>query len=202
LARAFAEEDGEVELASEGSAAMPYKFKCKHCGSQFSLEQQLEEHEAECGKVGAAEKPSAPASSAGVATSSAKPMRCKYCGEVFEDFGRYGAHRWAVHREGVLAELAKRREERKADEKKIDAQIKGNGHRAGAETAAPSSRPPKVTASPAAPENGTLCPTCGGPLSTQTAQLVAEFRRSGIPEPQAFELIRIARRVLITSPTN
>ena len=160
---------------------MSYRFACKHCGSRFSLQQQLDEHEAACGEIGQAK---------GKVTTppTANSRACKYCGQVFENFGEYGTHRWAAHREGVLAELAKRREQRKVDEKKIDAKIISNGAGAGAVPSSP--RPSKATSAPAP-----TCPTCGGTLPETTAQLVKELAAAGIPETQAFEAARIARRV-------
>jgi len=172
---------------------MAYRFDCRHCGSKFSLEQQKDAHEAECGKVGSAPE-------GGETKPKSDPRPCKYCGQVFTNFGEYGKHRWDVHREEVLAELAKKREARKADEKKIDAAIKINGHGAGA---AP---PPSVKRSRARPEhapgNGQSCPMCGGPVPEATAQLVAELMHEGITEAQAFTAARIARRVLATAGAN
>jgi len=170
---------------------MSYRFKCRHCESQFSLEQQRDAHEAECGKVGSAPE-------AGETKPKNDPRPCKYCGQVFTNFGEYGKHRWDVHREEVLAELAKKRGARKADEKKIDAAIKDNGASAAPPPSVKTSRSQPVHA----PSNGQTCPTCGGPLSEATAQLVAELVREGITEAQAFTAARIARRILATAGAN
>ena len=188
LDRVFAEGDAETQAELGGVAAMSYRFTCQHCGSRFSLQQQLEEHEAACGEVGQAKEK-------GTTSPTANSRACKFCGRVFENFGEYGAHRWAAHRGEVLAELAKRRQQRKADEKKIDAKIRGNGHGAGAPP--PSARPSKAVSAP-----GPTCPTCGGILPETTAQLVKELAAAGIPETQAFEAARIARRVLMASEDN
>jgi len=166
---------------------MSYRFKCRHCESQFSLEQQRDLHERECGKVGSPLE-------GGEMKPKSDPHVCKYCDQVFTNFGEYGKHRWEVHRDEVLAELAKKREARKADEKKIDRAIKVNGQGAGA------GPPPSVKRSRARPEhapsNGQNCPTCGGPLSATTTQLISELTAAGIPEIKAFEAARIARRLL------
>ena len=184
LDRAFAEEDAEIE-ALRGIADMAYKFSCRHCGSQFSLAQELEQHEGACGQVDldAQENP---------VKSEGGPHRCKYCADSFATFGQYGRHRWQAHREAVLAELAERRQQRKADEKKIDAKLKGNGHGAGA--VPPSARPSKAVSAP-----GPTCPTCGGTLPETTAQLVKELAAAGIPEAQAFAVAAVARRVLVVA---
>jgi hypothetical protein len=182
LDRAFAEEDAEIKAPSGETLDMAYRFTCKHCGSRFSLAQELEQHQAACGEV-------VQVKGKGATSASSRSRTCKYCGQVFENFGEYGTHRWAAHREGVLGELAKRRGQRKADEKKTDAKMNGNGHGAGA--VPPSARPSKATSAP-----GPTCPTCGGILPETTAQLVKELAAAGIPEGQAFQAARIARRVL------
>jgi len=185
LAAAFAEEDAEIEARIGGTAVMAYRFKCQHCGSQFSLEQQKDDHEAECAKAGASSrvKPTA---------SNGDQRACKYCGEVQPTFAEYGRHRWAVHREEVLAELAAKREQRKADEKKIDGAIAGKKA-----DKAPRASPQRRRRSPPLTQpNGGTCPTCGGVIPASTAQLVHELTASGISELLAFEAARIARRVL------
>ena len=184
LAAVWAERDAEVEARLKEVPEVAYKFTCKHCGSRFSLAQELEEHEVECGKAGSPEEPAPP--------EQARARACKYCGQVFQNFGEYGAHRWAEHREEVLTELAKKRQERKADEKKIDAGI------AGKKTGeVPGTSPQRRRTSPPATQpNGATCPTCGGVIPARTAQLVKELTDLGIAESQAFEAARIARRVL------
>jgi hypothetical protein len=188
LAAVWAERDAEIEIRLGEGPAMTYRFKCRHCGSRFSLEQQLEAHEAECGKAVGGDGEKKPTKD----VAGARP--CKYCGEPFANFGEYGAHRWAAHREEVLAEQARKREERKADEKKMDAAVRGKSHGPG-----PASPPQANTARSQAVRaigNGQVCPTCGGVLPATTAQLVHELTAAGIPEAQAFEAVRIARRVL------
>jgi hypothetical protein len=162
---------------------MKHRFTCKHCGSRFSLAQERETHEKECGKVNAA-------SQERNRNASATEKPCKYCGEVFTNFGEYGAHRWAAHREEVLAELRRKREQRKADGTKIDAAIKGKPNGKGA------SAPPPARTSGFTSAHEPTCPTCGGTLPATTAQLVIELTAAGIPEVQAFAAARIARRVL------
>jgi len=164
---------------------MSYRFKCRHCGSEFSLEQQKDDHEAECAKAGAGSraKPTA---------SNGDQRACKYCGEVQPTFADYGRHRWAVHREEVLAEMATKRNQRKADENKIGGAIAGKkGDKA--PRASPQRR---RTSPPLTQPNGGTCPTCGGVIPASTAQLVHELTAAGISEVLAFEAARIARRIL------
>ena len=165
---------------------MSYKYTCRYCGSKFSLSQQLEEHELACGRVGdIVEGEPAKAGKDG--------CPCKYCGKPFDNFGDYGRHRWQVHRAEVLAELARKREQKKTDEKKIDRAIageNGDGVPAGP-------RPKPRGSNGAVATHGGTCPTCGGILPATTAQLVRELAAAGIPEAQAFEAARIARRVLV-----
>ena len=162
---------------------MSYRFTCRHCGSRFSLEQQKDDHEAECAKVGGTSrvKPRA---------TSGQQRACKFCGEVQPSFADLNRHRWAVHREEVLAEMAAKRQQREGDEKKIDRAIAGGrrGHRPAASR--------RGAEPPAARTNGATCPMCGGPVPATTAELVHELTAAGISEAQAFEAARIARRVL------
>lgn len=187
LAAVWAEQDAEIEARLAEGPGMKHKFVCKHCGSRFSLDQEREAHEKECGKVDA---PSRERNR----NASATEKPCKYCGEVFTNFGEYGAHRWAAHREEVLAEVRRSREQRKTDERKIDAAIKGKPNGKGA------AAPPAARTSRSASAHEPTCPTCGGALPATTAELVSELRAAGIPEPQAFAAARIARRVLSASP--
>jgi hypothetical protein len=164
---------------------MTYRFACRHCGSRFSLEQQLREHEEACAKVdiGQTER------------TTEKPgqvRRCKYCPESFTNFGLYGTHRWKAHRAEVLADLKKSRARRKADEGKIDAAIRQQDLPKLSQAPAPSTR--STTRRPV--ENGHLCPTCGGHMPEKAAELLNELKESGFSDPDALEALRIARRVL------
>jgi hypothetical protein len=185
LAAVWAEQDAEIEARIGGTAAMSYRFKCRHCGSQFSLEQQKDDHEAECAKAGAGSRAKATA-------SNGHQRICKYCGELQPTFADYGRHRWAVHREEVLAELATKREQGKADKKKIDGAIAGKK----ADKAPRASPQRGRTSPPLTQPNAGTCPTCGGVIPASTAQLVHELTVAGISEVLAFEAARIARRVL------
>jgi hypothetical protein len=97
----------------------------------------------------------------------------------------------AEHRAATLAARREKFEGRRAEDSKID-----RGLMAGEEGRAPRA----LAAAPRAelvhgPSNGYCCPTCGGQLPAVTAQLVAELTKAGFAESQAFEAIRIARRV-------
>src|SRR3990172_6280999 len=116
LAAVWAERDAEIEQRLEGPPEMSYRFKCRFCESRFSLEQQLSDHERECGKVGTGQADQ-------TAGKSPRVLKCKYCDETFTSFGEYGGHRWAAHRGEVLADLKESRAHRKADEAKIDGAI-------------------------------------------------------------------------------
>jgi PHP family Zn ribbon phosphoesterase len=183
LAAVWAERDTEIEARLKEVPEVAYKFTCKHCGSRFSLAQELEEHEAECGRAGSPEEPAPP-------PEEAKARTCKYCGQVFQNFGEYGAHRWAAHKKEVLEELHRRRDQRKADEAKIDSAIHGQPGK-GRRTAHPQRAAPAGDAS----TRGATCPTCGGLIPATTAQLIKELSDLGIAEPQAFEAARIARQI-------
>ena len=187
LAAVWAERDVEIEQRLEGPPEMSYRFKCRFCESRFSLEQQLHDHERECGKVGDRQADQTDQT----AGKSPQVRKCKYCQETFTNFGEYGTHRWAKHRDQVLADLKKSRERRKADEAKIDGAIAGQAG-GGASTATP----PKRRMAPPPLDNGTTCPTCGGPVPATTAQLVGELTAAGLSEDQAFSAAKIARRVL------
>ena len=182
LAAVWAERDAEIDARLGGPLTMAYKFQCKHCGSRFSLAQELEAHEGACGQVGAKK-------GEGPTTKAGEPRPCKYCGKLFANFGEYGAHRWSAHREEVLADLARSREQRKADERKIDAAIKGNGRQrpGGSRSIRPNGT---------APIQEATCLTCGGMLPPRTAHLIEELRAAGIPELQAFQAALIASKML------
>ena len=53
----WAEHDRQIEQRLGGQVEMTYRFACQHCGSRFSLEQQKDDHETECGKVGSMKQP-------------------------------------------------------------------------------------------------------------------------------------------------
>jgi len=188
LAAVWAERDAEIEQRLGGPPGMSYRFKCRFCESRFSLEQQLNDHEQECGKVGTGQADQEDQT----AGKSPQVRKCKYCHETFTNFGEYGTHRWAAHRDEVMADLKKSRERRKTDEAKIDAAIQrkpDNGAVATKPGGRPRSEGPETTsASP--------CPLCGGALPASTAQLVGELTAAGLSEDQAFSAAKIARRVL------
>jgi hypothetical protein len=169
-----------------GPLTMIHKFQCKHCGSRFSLAQELEAHEGPCGAAGADHRRPEEKKK-----GSSQIIKCKHCSEIFENFGEYGRHRWAAHREQELAAQAEARRQRKTDEAKIDAGLASRGN--GKSTRAAEIRPGPGPAEPAA--TGPTCPTCGGILPEATSQLIRELAAAGIPEAQAFEAARIARRI-------
>ena len=228
LAAVFAEEDAEIaaRLGEETMVenGLQYRFKCRFCESRFSLEQQRDAHEEQCGLVEApvAKPQEAPSTSA----NGHRPIICKRCEYVSPGLKEHSAHLLEAHREETLAHRRQLADHRKAEDTRIDAGAapagkvcKRCGYHAenfGAlgrhmrqehpeayrnhsqAAAAPATR---ATGTPGAPPvrnagNGHCCPTCGGQLPETTAQLVAELRTLGISEEQAFAASRAARRIL------
>jgi DNA-directed RNA polymerase subunit RPC12/RpoP len=185
LALVFAEEDAQITARLGGVVAMNYRFKCHHCGSGFSLEQQRDEHEALCGQTDRVRRDAGTS-----ANTETRVLVCKYCGASLPSFGAYGRHRWACHKTEVLADVERTRAARKRDEKKIDAAIAAEAH--GEAPAASQAKPQRSNGA----EHEATCPTCGSVLPIVTARLVEELRTVGVPEGCLFDVARIARRVL------
>jgi hypothetical protein len=229
LAAVFAEEDAEIaaRLGEDIMAEPTYRFKCRFCGSRFSLELQRDTHEEQCGRVDA--PAASPPAESSTPPNGRRPIVCKHCEHVSPGLKEHAAHLLEAHREETLARRRQLAEHRKAEDARIDAGGPPTGkictrcgyhaenfgalgrHMRQEHPDAYRNRAP-AAAAPAACSSGTpgappvhdprpdhVCPTCGGPLPAKTAELVAEFRRTGIPEAQAFELVRVARRVF-TAP--
>ncbi len=205
----WAEADA-AETARLGEDRMKGGFTCRHCGSWYPEAHRLAAHERECGRVGEQQEKEKEATMPG---NGRRPVRCKYCGHTSPGLTEHNTHLLQAHREETLARRRKLFEERTRDEGKMDAALSGAG--AGKRTdqapAVPGPCTPAVAAVPrpgngrshaahpaATLPGGPCCPLCGGTLPVATAELVAEFTRTGIPEPQAFELVRTARRLLLT----
>jgi hypothetical protein len=180
---------GDEAHDTGGREVNNYKFACKHCGSKFSLEQQRDAHELACG----GQQP-ADGTSAGPPGPRGRPVRCKRCGHESPDIKTHMQHTLAEHREEYRAAQRAASKRRHAERNQIDAGLAAPAGTQG-EPTAPATPPPA-----SAPANGNghhhCCPTCGGPLPHQVAELVDELKKAGIPEAQAFEATRIARRVL------
>ena len=228
LAAVFAEEDAEIaaRLGEETMVenGLQYRFKCRFCESRFSLEQQRDAHEEQCGFVEApvAKPQEAPSTSA----NGHRPIICKRCEYVSPGLKEHSAHLLEAHREETLAHRRQLADHRKAEDTRIDAGAapagkvcKRCGYRAenfGAlgrhmrqehpeayrnhsqPAAAPATR---ATGTPGeqpvhATGNGHCCPTCGGQVPETTAALLVELRTLGLSEEQAFAASRAARRIL------
>ena len=202
LAAAFAEEDAEI-AARLGEDTMVdheirYRFKCRFCESRFSLEQQRDAHEPECGRIGEPQPPSA------APRRTSAMLHCRRCGAEAATIKEMSQHVLAVHRAERAALISASGRRYHADLRKMDAALGG-----GEPAEVPSLARPEHGAGPAragavpatthaAPcmGGGPVCPTCGGPVPETTAQFVAELRTLGISEEQAFAASRAARRIL------
>lgn len=227
LAVAFAEEDAEI-AARFGEDSMvenglQYRFKCRFCESRFSLEQQRDTHEEQCGLVDA--PAASPQEGTSMSANGRHPITCKHCGHISPGLKEHSKHLLDVHREETLAHRRQLAENRQAEDARIDAGgpetgkvCKRCGYRAenfgdlgrhmrqkhpeayrnhahaGADPAGNASGTPGAPAVHA-PRSGHVCPTCGGQLPQDTAQLLTELLALGISETQAFVAARIARRV-------
>ncbi len=188
LTEAWRERDAEIEARVGDDSTVEYKFRCKHCGSRFSLAQQCTSHEVACGMVNERQEDKA-------SQKAARIILCKYCKEPQADFVAYSRHRWSEHRKEVLVEQEKARTKRQADEGKIDQAI----HREpgdGAAAPRPRGRP---RAQAAETPSGSRCPLCNAILSGRIAELIKELTAAGLSQDQAFSSARIAQRILGTA---
>lgn len=202
LEAVFEEEDA-AEAARLGEEGMGYRFKCKFCGSQFSLEQQLEAHERECGRIGGEQE-------ALMSDPPKKILHCRRCKAPFPDLKSLSRHARDVHADEHRALVSASLKAYHTDRRKMDKAALAGGSAEGSERArpvhgpstaeahAPAAAPAAIAASPR-PRKGhrSSCPLCGGTLPAATATLVAELRQVGLPEEQAFAAARVARKVLL-----
>jgi hypothetical protein len=211
---------GEDTMGEDG---LRYKFVCRFCKSRFSLELQRDTHEEQCGLADA--PAASPQEAPATPPNGSRPITCKACGHVSPRLTDHSKHLLEAHREETLARRRQLAEHRKAEDARIDAGTPAAGKvctRCGyrAENFGDLGRHmrkehPEVyrnrahaDAAPATRSSGTLgappvhtpcpddvCPTCGGQLPQDTAQLVADLLALGISESQAFAATQAARRV-------
>jgi hypothetical protein len=164
---------------------MSYQFKCRHCGSQFSLQQQLDAHEPDCAKAGNTKKGRRRTPPAGIACK-----RCQALGKDprFPNIAEQMRHVRSEHADDFQAKhLAGVRQGRKKKNHRAIAEGKRSQRPAASR---------RMAGPPAARANGATCPTCGGIIPAATAQLVGELTAAGFSEAAALEAARIARKVL------
>jgi hypothetical protein len=151
------------------------------------LEQQRDDHEAECAKAGSSKKASGRIPPRGIPCK-----RCQALGKDprFPNIAEQMRHVRAEHADDFQAKHSAGVRQRRKKAKKIDGAIVGKGR--GQRPAAP----PRTAEPPAARTNGAICPTCGGPLPATTAQLVGELTAAGFSGTTALEAARIARKIL------
>jgi hypothetical protein len=205
-----------------GEDGLRYKFVCRFCKSRFSLELQRDTHEEQCGLVDA--PAASPPAESSIAPNGRRPITCKHCEHVSPGLKEHAAHLLEAHREETLARRRQLAEHRKAEDARIDAGESPGGkvckrcgyraenfgdlgrhmrqehpeaYRNHAQVGADPGRNALGTpgAPPVqAPRLDPVCPTCGGQLPQDTAQLVAELLALGISETQAFAATQAARR--------
>ncbi len=166
LEAVWAERDAEIE--ERLAAPSPLRFVCELCGARFIIQELLDVHVEDEHQEGGA----AMSTSEERGQPAGRSYRCRLCGHVAPTFGELGRHRLMMHPE-IYTKPRKRR---------------------------PAvSRPASPAAAPkthAGNGGDRCCPTCGGALPHQVAELVAELERAGIPEAQALQAAGIARRIL------
>jgi hypothetical protein len=113
LEAVFAEEDAALAARSgeDSMAEAAYRFRCRFCSSRFSLAQQCEAHEVECGRVGQDKEKSMPG-------NGRRPITCKHCGQVSPSLSEHAAHLLSLHREETLARRRELAANRKAQDEK------------------------------------------------------------------------------------
>lgn len=204
LERVFAERDAEIAARLGEGDMSEYRFQCRFCGSRFSLAQQLEAHEAACATP--EERAALAAEGEEVetmteATAPVKLLHCRRCHEGFPSLKELSAHARTVHAAEYTAQASASLKRYHQDRQKVDAAISGQAANAPDAHPEPAALPAGAGMRPAEhrpqPSAAACCPTCGGAVPAGTAQLVAEFTRAGIPEAQAFTLVRTARQVLL-----
>lgn len=124
-----------------------------------------------------------------------KVLHCRRCGAGFPSLKTLAAHVRADHAAEFREAASAGYRRRQTETRKIDQAIAAEQSPAPA-PAGPSAAPPRAPAVHT-PRPNHVCPTCGGQLPQDTAQLVAELRTLGISEEQAFAASRAARRILV-----
>jgi hypothetical protein len=148
LGRVFHEEDAALAARWGEDIMTGYRFRCRYCGSQFSLAQQCEDHEQVCAtpeeRAAPAPTPEKGAEAMTEGATAGKLLHCRRCGGAFPTLTALAAHVRADHADEFRAAASAGTRRRYEETRKIDRALMAEHSPAPAAPAGATSRAPAV----------------------------------------------------------